>query len=71
MKVIKTDTPGYDKDMDYGWVINTNNDELRAYQQQKERSKEIRALQRNHDNLHKDVMELKAMLKEIIEKIGK
>lgn len=66
MKVKVQNSSSYVKDLSTGAVINTNNHDLQAYKQKRDRDRQLSQLQQNYTTLRDDIDKIKQMLEILV-----
>ncbi len=69
MRLVKTDKEGWEKDLDSGAILNTDNTKLQAYKRRKAAAEQAAQASQRIDKLEKDVSVIKDMLVTITELI--
>jgi uncharacterized protein YaaQ len=65
---IKTNVPGYVKDMNTGFIINTNMDELKLVKTSIKNAKERKQTAEKMKNLEDEVTQLKNLVSKLLER---
>jgi hypothetical protein len=68
---VKTDMPGLVLDPKTGAILNVDSGKLREYRLRKKSMRRMEETHKRVDRLERDVADIKAMLREILEAVGK
>lgn len=66
----KTNAEGYSKDVSTGVIVNNNTNDYAVYMQNRERTKQLKTLQREIETIRHECAELRTLFKELDEKIN-
>ncbi len=71
MRLVKTNKEGWEKDLDSGAILNTDNSKLNAYKLKKQAAEQAARSAERINKLEKDVDDIKNMLTNITELLKK
>lgn len=69
MPELKTEIEGIVRDTNNGALLNRDNASLQAYKKLKKKNFELQETQQKVNSLEKEVSEIKAMIREVLEKL--